>query len=107
MKPLKFFQVKFIQILFTYIFFFNGLESSEFKKMILTMLASMLSDYEISSLGIMYNNIDTNKDGKLSISELVEGNIHLSIVSNFHLLKNYLSYVTYLGLSNMTKADGN
>ena len=51
--------------------FFLILASSEFKKMILTMLSSKLSDSEISNLGRMYNNIDKNKDGQLALSELV------------------------------------
>lgn len=41
--------------------------------MILTILASKLSEHEIPSLGKIYNNIDTNKDGNLSVAELVEG----------------------------------
>ena len=39
------------------------IESSDFKKMILTILASKLSEHEISGIGRIYNNVDKNKDG--------------------------------------------
>lgn len=39
------------------------IESSDFKKMILTILASKLSEHEISDIGKIYNNVDKNKDG--------------------------------------------
>jgi hypothetical protein len=35
------------------------------------MLASMLSDHEISTVGKIYNNVDKNKDGQLNLNELV------------------------------------
>ena len=39
--------------------------------MLLTILASKLSENEISTLGRIYNNIDKNKDGLLNINELI------------------------------------
>jgi len=41
--------------------------------MILTILASKLSENEISFLGQVFNNIDKNKDGILNLQELIEG----------------------------------
>jgi len=41
--------------------------------MILTILASKLSEHEISGIGKIYNNVDKNKDGQLSIQELITG----------------------------------
>lgn len=49
------------------------LASSDFKKLILTILASKLSEHEISNIGQVYNNVDKNKDGQLSIGELISG----------------------------------
>jgi Ca2+-binding EF-hand superfamily protein len=41
--------------------------------MILTILASKLSENEISFLGRIFNNIDINKDGSLTYQELIDG----------------------------------
>lgn len=39
------------------------------------MLASKLSEHEISDIGKVYNNVDKNKDGQLALGELIQGNL--------------------------------
>lgn len=60
-------------LIFLLIYLLIYLASSDFKKLILTILASKLSEHEISNIGQVYNNVDKNKDGQLSIGELISG----------------------------------
>ena len=49
------------------------LGSSNFKKMILTLIASKLSENEVMQIGSIFSNVDSNKDGKLSLGEIMHG----------------------------------
>ncbi len=54
---------------------FFYLEYSQFKKIVLALIASKLSDVDFENQGIVFNNIDNNKDGLLTVEEIEKGSI--------------------------------
>ena len=47
--------------------------NSKFKKAVLTFIASRLKDDEIKELKDIFNSLDLNKDGTLTLDEVKEG----------------------------------